>query len=125
MAVVTKLEFKFQEKDAYQVINITGYTGSYNEKPQETPAGLLYNSAASAYVPNINMANDTLLYSIVARKAIFRITDSEGIVHEIGNNLARVTLEIEKVNDGKPGAKHGYNLKINYNYHQPAKLTVL
>lgn len=125
MAVITKLEYKFKEADTYQVINITGHSCSYTEKPQETAAGILYNSSASAYVPNITIENDTLLYGIAVRKAIFRIEDSEGIIHEIGNNEARVPIEIEKVNEGKPGSKHGYNLKINYNYHRPPKLIVL
>jgi hypothetical protein len=123
--VIKELAYKFYEADEFTPLSITGNSGSYFEKTKQTPAGILFITEIGAYKPNISLANDQLLLNILRRKAIIRVIDSAGLSHEIGSDTAKASIEYEKVNEGKPGSKHGYNLKISLQSSNPAKLQVL
>jgi hypothetical protein len=123
--VISELAYRFSDQNPWLPIVITANTGTFNEKTKDTDAGILYTTEVSAYLPNITPDNDTLVNTLVARPALYRITDTAGIVHEIGEDTARASLEYEKINEGKPGAKHGYSLKFNLLYSKPSKIQVL
>lgn len=123
--VIKQLSYKFYEKDEFTPLVITGYSASFNEKTKETDAGTVYTSELNAYVPNINAENDAIIAAILAQHPMFLAVDSANISHQVGDDDYKPSIEVEKINEGKPGAKHGYSLKISLQSPQPAKMQVL
>jgi hypothetical protein len=123
--VITELAYKFEPKDTFTPIIIQGHSGSFEEKPQEADPGILYYTEIKAYIPGISSENDLLLTNLMARPAIYMAVDSAGLQYQIGDNIAKASLTYTKVNEGKPGSKHGYNITITLKYSKPAKMQVL
>jgi hypothetical protein len=123
--VIIELAYKFLSKDPFTILPIQGHSGSFDEKPSETNAGDLYTTEIKAYLPVITKEKDEQLKLIRDRKAIFKATDSAGLVYIIGDDIAQASLTFDKINEGKPGSKHGYQLTISLKYSYPSKIQVL
>lgn len=123
--IIKKLEFKFSEDGDYQSIPITGYSCSFNEDCTQTAHGLLYTDDVSAYSPLLSPSQSDVFHAIAARRAIFRITDNAGHAFIIGSNDIKAPLSFDKLNEGSPGKKYGYKLKIKHKSSSPAALQVL
>jgi len=123
--VIKKLEYKFSESDDFTEIPITGHSCSFNEEPSETKQGILYTAEISAYTPVLSSSQSALFDTILRRRAIFRVTDNAGLAFIVGTDDIPASLFHEKTNEGTPGKKYGYKLKIKHKSSAPARSQVL
>lgn len=120
--IIQQLEYKYPEEQDYTTVPIRFYSGSLVEATQQTPAGILYVAEISGYVVDINPDHDALINMLAQRPATYRVKDTAGHYHLVGNENEPATLTRAKRIDPKPGSGYGYDIKISCSSVNPSEL---
>jgi hypothetical protein len=123
--IITGLYYKFYEADDYLQIPITTNTGTFNESNKKEDAGVVYTSEVSAYSAHITTDYNDLFTLLSRRPPIIKVTDNAQNSYTLGSDTLKGEFTFEKIHDGKPGGKHGYNLKISLKSTTGAQVEVL
>lgn len=110
--IIKTLEYKLTESGSFSPIPIRQYSGTFNEPSVDTDAGKLYSPEITAYIPHITEANEAIVKLLNDRPAIYRVTDTKGVVQVIGNDNEKLRFASNKKIGPTPGIAHGWDIKI-------------
>lgn len=111
-AVIVKLEYRFPTTAEFTAIAYQGFSANLKEQISPTAAGNLHQATIQFRVPQCTAANDALLLSLSQRRAIYRATDANGSVYQIGDAKRGATLIYSRAIDGRAGGYNGYDVVI-------------
>lgn len=111
-AVITKIEYRLQGDQDFIQIGFTAFSANVNQTQEETNAGIVYTSTLGFKIPKCSDENDAFLKSLTSRRSIWRVTDANEVVHNIGNDIIPARLNFTKTIDGQPGNYNGYKVTV-------------
>ncbi len=114
--VVTKVEYRLIEDENFSTpFDIVPESGRLTEEPGRTSQGILNKASAEFSIAGITADSDTLMKKLSRRKHQFRLTDSNGCVHLVGDDYYHVRFSYQKIIDQTPGTFNGYRCSIACN----------
>lgn len=114
-AVITKVEYKLPEDLNFSVIDFVPQSGKMNEEPKATGAGTIYTTIIEFNIAGLSVVADELVKRLNNRKAYFKLTDSEGLVYNVGSENFAARFLAKSALDGSPGSFRGYRCFITLN----------
>ena len=117
-AVITKIEYRIFPEEVFSELEIIPNSGKLIETVSNTNAGYVFSCVIDFNIAKSEQTNDSLLKSVLNRKAQFRVTDANDVVHLVGSESYPGRLSYSKNIDGTPGSFNGYHCKINRNSPQ-------
>lgn len=112
-AVIVKIEYRLIEDQEFQVLKSILYSARLEENIDRTRAGNLHQSKINFNISKICAENELVLIPLKNRKAQFRITDANGVVHLVGNDQFPARLSYRKSESGTPGSFNGYRCQVS------------
>ena len=112
-AIITKIEYKYQESDAWTEIAFIAETANFSETTENTRAGILFNSSVTFKISKNQNSTTEPISSILRRKAIFRLTDGNKVTYTIGTDEFKANLFFTKKADGLAGSFNGRLIEIS------------
>jgi len=112
--VVVKIEYRLIGTVPFIDLDVIPYSGTISEKWKKVFAGLIATIAVDFKKENWSPANNTLMKSLLNRKAQYRITDANGTVSLVGSdkNPARVLYDAQV--SGAAGSFNGFTCAITW-----------
>ncbi|WP_372772128.1 hypothetical protein [Mangrovibacterium sp.] len=111
-AVITKIEVRLIGEESFTELPQIMYSAKLTETVERNRGGLLYQLSCPFNVAKVSAANESQIESLVNRKAQFRLTDGNGVVHLVGSDEYPARLLHQKGLNGTPGSFNGYACKI-------------
>lgn len=112
-AIIKKIEYKYQESDAWNVISFILESANYEETSEELPAGIVFSSKINFKISKNQSITTEPVATLLRRRAIFRLTDGNGITYTIGCDEYKANLFFTKKVDGLAGSFNGRAIEIN------------
>jgi hypothetical protein len=113
--VITKVEYKPITDENFTEMDIVPGSGLLNEETDKTGQGTLHKTTVQFDIANVTAVKDTLMKSLKSRKLEFRLTDSNKLVHLVGDENYFARLKYQKIIDTTPGTFNGYRCNVNCN----------
>ncbi|WP_299576656.1 hypothetical protein [uncultured Sunxiuqinia sp.] len=111
-AVITKIEYQLDGQQDFSEIEIIPHSAKMSEDHARTRAGDLHKTNAQFNIAKVCPETDSILLAVKSRRAQFRITDANGVIHLVGSTSYPARLSYEKGLDGSPGSFNGYRCLI-------------
>ena len=111
--IIKSIEYKFTENGSYSDITFRQGSAFYQETPQRVPAGLLYLTEVTAYIPVLDETKQAYITSLVQQSAIFRLQDASGLYFEVGTDAEPAIFTANKKIGPTPGVAYGWDIKIS------------
>lgn len=111
-AVIVKVEYKPNGENDFLTLDIIPHSGNIVEENKETIAGMVFSTKAGFKIAESKPVTDTLLNSLIGRRAIFKITDANGIIYTVGDSSYRARFQYTRRADGTPGSFNGYDCEV-------------
>jgi len=114
LGVVVKIEYRLIGNLVFADLDVIPYSGSISETWKKPSSGLIATIAVDFKKENWSPANNTLMKSLLNRKAQYRVTDANGTISLVGNdkNPARMLYEAQVV--GAAGSFNGFTSTITW-----------
>ncbi len=113
-ATVVKAEFRAIASTEFTDLDIVPYSGSISETWKRTTAGTVATVNVEFKKENWSPENNTLMKSLVGRKAQFRVTDANGTVSLVGTNTNPARLVYSAGVEGQPTGFNGFACQISW-----------
>ena len=112
--VVVKIDYRLIGTVAFTDLDVIPYSGSITETWKKPFAGLIATVAVDFKKENWSPANNTMMKSLLNRKAQYRVTDANGTVSLVGSdkNPARLMFDAQVI--GAAGSFNGFNCSITW-----------
>jgi len=112
--VVVKIEYRLIGNLIFADLDVIPYSGSISEKWKKPFAGLIATVDVDFKKENWSPANNTLMKSLLNRKAQYRVTDANGTVSLVGSdkNPSRMIYEAQVA--GAAGSFNGFTCAITW-----------
>lgn len=120
--IIISIEYKFAQSETYVSLPIRSMSGNIILTGEPVRQNFIEKAECSSYIPNISDENKIILIKLSKLGGIFSITDNLGNVHELGNDDQKAALVYSEKNEGSPGSKYGYEIKITFS--SPAGIPV-
>lgn len=114
IGIIKKIEYRLLPDGEFAEFSFTGFSGTINKKTNRTNAGTIHETVIGLKIPGISESKTSLLDGILFRKAQYRVTDGNGIVHLVGDNSYPARLEYSQGINGSAGSWNGYTVTINH-----------
>lgn len=111
--IIKKVEYRVIGEESFNLLDIV--SGMLNEDVQDTDNGPLNKITAPFSIANVTVETDTTLKKLRGRKLQLRLTDTNGLVHLVGDDYYCARLTYEKTIDKTPGSFNGYKCTIKCN----------
>lgn len=113
-AVITKIEFRIFPETEFAEMEVIPHTGKLSSSSKVDSSGnAYYDTSVSFSVAKSESTKDTLLKSMVNRKAQYRISDANGVVYLVGTEATPARLTYTRSIEGTPGSFNGYTCTIS------------
>ncbi|WP_319228421.1 hypothetical protein [Draconibacterium orientale] len=122
VGVIVKIEYRLLPDGEFSEFSFTGFSGTIAKKTDRTNAGIVHETVIGLKIPGINNTKTSLLDGILFRKAQYRVTDGNGVVHLVGTDNYPARLEYTQGINGNAGSWNGYTATINHQAPQSYQL---
>lgn len=106
--VIVKVEYKPTGENDFLTLDVIPHSGNIIEENKETIAGMVFTTTAGFKIAESKPVTDTLLNTLIGRRAIFKITDANGTIYTVGDSSYRARFQYTRRADGEPGSYNGY-----------------
>lgn len=113
-AAIIKFEYRLLESPDFSELVFTSFTGTIKKSTAKGDPGKLHTTNINLKVSEVTGEKTLLFDSLLYSKAQYRITDSNGRIHLVGDDNYPARLEYEAAIDGNPGGWNGYSILINH-----------
>lgn len=113
--VISKVEYRQIGDENFTVADIIPESGVMNEDTDDTANGPLNKISVQFNIAAVSVATDTPMKKLRGRKLQFRLTDTNGLVHLVGDENYCARLSYQKTIDRTPGSFNGYRCKGSCN----------
>lgn len=113
-AIIKKIEFKYQESDAWTEIAFTAESAKLDQGTKKENGNRVYIPRLQFKIAKNNPDAVEPIASLLRRKAIYRATDGNGVTYIIGTDEYKAPLEYSVVVAGSPGGFNGREVEINW-----------
>nr|WP_321357196.1 hypothetical protein [uncultured Draconibacterium sp.] len=114
VGIIVKIEYRLLPDGEFAEFSFTGFSGTISKKPAQTDAGIVHETTIGLKIPGVENSKTALLDGLLFRKAQFRVTDGNGVVHLVGDNNYPARLEYTQGINGSAGSWNGYTVTINH-----------
>ena len=111
-AVVLKVEYKLIGETNFTDLQVIPYSGSISEDWVKSFAGVAAKISVGFKKENWSASNDIAMKSLINRKAIFQVTDSNGTVSLVGSDENPARLRYKSSVDGSASGFNGFDCSI-------------
>lgn len=113
-AVIIKVEYKFNEADAFSEISITPYSGNLTEQTNTSNAGVQFDFNAQFEIAKNQSSTEEPVKMLLKRRAIYRLTDGNQTTYTVGSDEVGARLKLTRTVAGQPGAKNNRKMVITW-----------
>lgn len=111
-AVIKKIEYKFQEADAWTELNFVFESAKIDQSAKRDAGGWIYTTKVPFKVAKNQPATVEPIATLVNRKAIYRVTDCNEAKYTLGTDDYKSRLSASIKVEGTPGSFNGRELEI-------------
>ena len=112
--VVVKIEYRLIGSLIFADLDVIPYSGNISEVWKKPIPGLIATVAVDFKKENWSPINNTLMKSLLNRKAQYRITDANGTVSLVGTDKNPARLLYGAIVTGTAGSFNGYTCTITW-----------
>ena len=112
--VVIKAEYKLMGESDFSDLDIVPYSGTISETWSRPFQGLMAEVKVDFKKENWSVTNNTLMKSLLNRKAQFRITDANGTVSIVGSTRKPARMLYVALVESSPGSFNGFTCSISW-----------
>lgn len=112
--VVIKVEYQLIGQTEYTDLDIIPYSGTISESWTKPFQGLIATTKVDFKKENWSSINDTLMKSLLNRKAQYRITDANGTISIVGTVKKPARMLYLAGIDSAPGSFNGFTCTISW-----------
>jgi hypothetical protein len=112
--LIKSILYKFEENEDYILLPIRSMSGTINLTGEPVRQNFIEKAECSSYIPNISSEMKNILGKLAKLGGIFSIIDNSGNMHELGNDDFKAAITYSEKNEGAPGTKYGYDIKITF-----------
>jgi len=112
--LIKNILYKFNESEEYTPLPIRSLSGTINLAGEPVRQNFIEKAECSSYIPNISSEMKVIISKLSKLGGIFSIIDNSALMHELGNDDLKAALFYSEKNEGTPGTKYGYDIKITF-----------
>lgn len=113
--VLNKVEVRIIGEQNFTNIDIVPESGIMNDESTDTAHGSLDKISVQFNIANLTIATDALIKKLRGRKLQFRLTDTNSLVHLVGDDYYFARMNRQKIIDKTPGSFNGYRCTVSCN----------